>query len=141
MWTSAYTRSYSVRKLQKALNLLESWCRKWRVKLNGEKSNLIIITRNRDPEEENYALQLFDDIIRPTKSARFLGVEIDGILAFKKHFDAIIDRASRRLNVLRVLASNGTDAPTLMRLYKIYVRPILEYGSAAFMSAPKTQLS
>ena len=141
LWTSAYTRSYSIRKLQKALNLLESWCRKWRVKLNGEKSNLIIITRNRDPEEENYALQLFDDIIRPTKSARFLGVEIDGILAFKKHFDAILDRASRRLNVLRVLASNGTDAPTLMRLYKIYVRPILEYGSAAFMSAPKTQLS
>ena len=28
-----------------------------------------------------------------------------------------------------------------MRLYKIYVRPIVEYGSAAFMSAPKTQLS
>ena len=28
-----------------------------------------------------------------------------------------------------------------MRLYKTYVRPIVEYGSAAFMSAPKTQLA
>ena len=28
-----------------------------------------------------------------------------------------------------------------MRLYKTYVRPIVEYGSVAFMSAPKTQLS
>ena len=141
LWTSAYTRSHSIRKLQRALNLLESWCRKWRVKLNGEKSNLLIIQRNRDLVEENYALQLFDDIIRPTNSAKFLGVEIDRILAFKKHFDSILDCASRRLNVLRVLASNGTDAPTLMRLYKIYVRPIIEYGSVTFMSAPKTQLS
>ena len=80
-------------------------------------------------------------IIRPTNSAKFLGLEIDGILAYKKHTDSVVDRASRRLNVLRVLASNGTDASTLMRLYKIYVRPIVEYGSAAFMSAPKTQLT
>ena len=141
LWTSAFTRSYSISKLQRALNLLESWCRKWRVKLNGEKSNFLIITRNRDIEEENFALHLFDDIIRPTNSAKFLGVEIDGILAYKKHTDSVVDRASRRLNVLRVLASNGTDASTLMRLYKIYVRPIVEYGSAAFMSAPKTQLT
>ena len=141
LWASAFTRSYSISKLQRALNLLESWCRKWRVKLNGEKSNFLIITRNRDIEEENFALHLFDDIIRPTNSAKFLGVEIDGILAYKKHTDSVVDRASRRLNVLRVLASNGTDASTLMRLYKIYVRPIVEYGSAAFMSAPKTQLT
>ena len=86
-------------------------------------------------------MHLFDNIIRPTNSAKFLGIEIDGLLSFKKHTDSVLDRASRRLNVLRVLASNGTDAPTLMRLYKIYVRPIVEYGSAAFMSAPKTQLS
>ena len=42
---------------------------------------------------------------------------------------------------MKVLAGNGTDPPTLMRLYKTYVRPIVEYGSVAFMSAPKTQLS
>ena len=50
LWTSAFTRAYSIRKLQKSLNILESWCRRWRVKLNGEKSNLII-TRTRDPDE------------------------------------------------------------------------------------------
>ena len=27
-----------------------------------------------------------------------------------------------------------------MKLYKIYVRPIIEYGSIAFLTAPKTQL-
>ena len=28
-----------------------------------------------------------------------------------------------------------------MKLYKTYVRPIIEYGSISFMSAPKVQLS
>ena len=65
LWTSAFTRAYSIRKLQKSLNILESWCRRWRVKLNGDKSSLII-TRTRDPDDGNYALQLFD--IRPTKN-------------------------------------------------------------------------
>ena len=68
LWTSAYTRTHSITKLQKALNLLESWCRKWRVKLNGDKSNLVIITRTREPDEENRAVHLFDDIIRPKKN-------------------------------------------------------------------------
>ena len=141
LWTQAYTRSYATSKLQKALNLLESWCRKWRVKLNGEKSHFLFFSRTRDSEEENYALHLFDDVIRPTNSAKFLGIEIDGALCFKKQINSIYDRAMKRLNVLKVLSANGTDAPTLMRLYKMYVRPIIEYGSIAFMSAPKTQLS
>ena len=90
---------------------------------------------------DNFALHLFDDIIRPVQSAKFLGVEVDGLLSFKKQMDSISNRATKRLNVLRVLSKSGTDAKTLMKLYKIYVRPILEYGSIAFMAAPKTQLS
>ena len=139
LWTSAYTRSYTIFKLQKGLNLLEGWCRKWRVKLNGEKSNLVMIARTRDPDKENYALHLFNDVIRPTQNAKFLGVEIDRLMSFQKQVDSICNRATKRLNVLRVLAKSGTDAKTMMKLYKIYVRPIIEYGSIAFMAAPNSQ--
>ena len=140
LWSTAYTRSYVISKLQTALNLLEGWCRKWRVKLNGEKSHLLFICRTREKPDENFGLQLFNDIVRPTQSAKFLGVEIDSLLSFKKHIDSVCDRSSKRLNVLKILASNGADPRTLMKLYKIYVRPIIEYGSIAFLSAPKTQL-
>ena len=71
----------------------------------------------------------------------FLGLEVDGLLAFKKHIDSVCNRTTKRLNVLRVLSHNGAEPVTLMKLYKIYIRPIIEYGSIAFMSAPKTQLS
>ena len=101
----------------------------------------MFISRCRETQEENLALHLFNDIIRPVQSAKFLGVEVDGLLSFKKQMDSICNRATKRLNVLRVLSKSGTDAKTLMKLYKIYVRPIIEYGSIAFMAAPKTQLS
>ena len=139
MWTAAYTRSYAIRILQKGLNELESWCRKWRVKLNGEKSSLIFISRNWEKNNENYALHLFDDVIRPGKSARFLGIEIDNYLSFGKHIDTIQSRAAKRMNVLKVLARNGVQPKTLIRLYKIYVRPITEYGSAAFLAISSHQ--
>ena len=139
LWTCAYTRAFAIRTLQKSLNELESWCRRWRVKLNGEKSNLLFISRNWKDSDENYALHLFDDVIRPVKSAKFLGVEIDSMLSFNKHIDVIQNKSTRRINVLKALARNGVEPKILIRLYKIYVRPILEYGSASFISATTTQ--
>ena len=141
LWTSAYTESFAIHKLQKSLNLLEAWCRKWRVKLNGDKSKLLLIARTREKNSENHALHLFNDIIRPAQSAKFLGIEIDRLLSFKNHIDSICKRANTRLNVLKVLSRSGTDAATLMRLYTIYIRPIIEYGSIAFLAAPKSQIS
>ena len=109
------------------------------MKLNGEKSNLLFISRNWKDSDENYALHLFDDVIRPVKSAKFLGVEIDSMLSFNKHIDVIQNKSTRRINVLKALARNGVEPKILIRLYKIYVRPILEYGSASFISATTTQ--
>ena len=140
MWTASYSRSFSVHKLQKALNSLEGWCRRWRVKLNGEKSHLVFISRNREKDSEYHALQLFNDIIRPGNSAKFLGLEIDGLLSFKNHFDSIVNKSLKRLNVLKVLSRNGTNPTTLIKLFKSYVRPLSEYGSIAFLTAPKHQL-
>ena len=141
LWTTAYTTKYAITKLQKALNVLEGWCRKWRVKLNGDKSNLMFISRTRESEEENHAIHLFDDIVRPTTHAKFLGIEIDSHLSFKKHFESIKARSTRRLNVLKVLSRNGVEAAVIMKLYKIYVRPIIEYGCPSFVAATQTNLS
>ena len=82
--------SYIEEVLQKSLDMLESWCRRWRVKLNGEKSKFMFIERLKSPDRESHCLHLFNDIIRPTNQAKFLGIEIDDKLAFKKHFESIV---------------------------------------------------
>ena len=50
-------------------------------------------------------------------------------------------RANSRLNVLRAISRAGVDKNILMRLFKTYVQPLMEYGSASFIAAPKTSLS
>ena len=53
-----------------------------------------------------------------------------------------ISKANRRLNLLRLLSGTnwGCKPKIIMQLYKQYVRPVLEYGAIALLSAPKTTL-
>ena len=141
LWTAAYTHSYATRKLQMGLDLLEGWCRRWRVKLNGDKSKLLFFSRNKEKCDESFCIQLCNDIVRPSKQAKFLGFHLDDRLSFKEHFDMIQISATKRLNVLRVLARNGVEPVVLLKLYKMYIRSLMEYGSVCFIAAPKIYLS
>ena len=137
---SAKTEMLAVRKIQKAVDAIERWCRKWRVKLNGDKSNLVILSKKRGKPDENLAILLFNDVVRPVSKAKFLGFEINETLNFKEHIQALSQRAEKRLNILRILAWGGTDPKILVRLYKVYIRSIFEYGSVCFVHSPDSTL-
>ena len=72
LYTTAYTEQYATQKLQKGLNFLEGWCRRWRVKLNAGKSKFVIFSRIQEEKRENYKIALFDDII----SRRLVSLEL-----------------------------------------------------------------
>ena len=130
----------AVKKVQKAVDDIESWCRRWRVKLNGDKSQLVILSRKRKKLNENLCILLFNDVVRPVSKAKFLGIEIDSTLCFKNHIQDLALRAEKRLNMLRILAWGGTEPKTLIRLYKVYIRSIFEYGSISFLHCPDSTL-
>ena len=90
------------------------------LKLNGEKSNLMVICKSDKKCEENHCILLFNDVIRPVSKAKFLGVEINENLNFKEHVQNLTLRAEKRLNMLKILAWGGTDSKILIRLYKTY---------------------
>ena len=137
---NAASKMASVKKLQKAVDDIEWWCRKWRVKLNGEKSNLMVICKSDKKCQENLCILLFNDVIRPVSKAKFLGVEINENLNFKEHVQNLTLRAEKRLNMLKILAWGGTDSKILIRLYKTYCRSIFEYGCVSFVQAPDSVL-
>ena len=120
--------------------MLEGWCRRWRVKLNASKSKFMFFSRIKKDTKENYRIALFDDTIKPTENARFLGIEFDQRLSFSMHAKDICARANKRINVLRAVARAGVSPSVAMRLYKTYVLPLMEYGSSAFIAAPKSTL-
>ena len=140
LWTNAFTFNAAISRLQSAVNCLEGWCRRWRIKLNGAKSYLLLINRLNERPKDDLSIQLFNDIVRPCTSARYLGVQFDERLGFKEHFQNIETKASSRLNLFKLLAMNGVENRILLQLYKTYVRPVLEYGSMSFLPAKLTQL-
>ena len=101
---------------------------------------MVILSRKRKKLDENLCILLFNDVVRPVSKAKFLGVEIDNTLRFKEHIQDLAQRAEKRLNILRILAWGGTDPKTLLRLYKVYVRSIFEYGSVCFIQCPNATL-
>ena len=137
LFSTAYTAQYATQKLQRGVNMLEGWCRRWRVKLNAGKSKFIVFSRLQDESPEDCRIALFNDVVSPSSSARFLGIEFDRRLTFNRHIDEIYTRAFQRLNVLRVLGKSRVSAPVVMRLYKVYILSLIEYGSTAFMAMSK----
>ena len=133
LWARAYTFYGCLNKLQRGINTLEAWCRRWRIKLNGTKSNFLISHKLHETPPADLAVQLFNDIVRPTESAKFLGVEFDGKMSMSDHTNTVIKNASKRLGIFKLLSFGGIENEIMIQLYKTYVRPLFEYGSISLI--------
>ena len=68
------------------------------------------------------------------KKFKFLGIIFDEQLTFKAHIEDIVSRCKKRLNLLKALRGKswGAHPSTLMYTYKVFIRPLLEYGCILF---------
>ena len=113
---------------------------RWRIKLNGSKSKLVVLHRKKMRLPDDLALQLGNDIIYPSHSAKFLGLEIDNKMSFNADFDEKARKSMARLNLLRMLSRKGVENTTLIKLYKTFVRPLFEYGCVATISTNQSNI-
>ena len=141
MWTFGPDATYVQYRIHKTLSALEKWCSKWRIKLNAKKTQLIVLKKN-GRQHKKIKLQLFGEEIDHVEEATLLGVTITKTFNFQSHIKMAISKANRRLNLLRLLSGTnwGCMPKIIMQLYKQYVRPVLEYGAIALLSAPNTTL-
>ena len=64
-----------------------------------------------------------------------LGVTIQTDLKWNLQVERMITRASRRMYILCVLKKNGVPLHDLVLIYKMYIRPILEFASPVWTSS------
>ena len=140
LWTSHNNEKAIERRLQSTLSDLELWCSMWRIKLNAGKTQLIIFNRRKSPP--NIKLTLFNQEIEQFDKVTLLGMILDKRLTLKEHFDAIRKKANSRINLLCRLKGTNWGAPSecLIRLYKSFIRPVLEYGAIVLAAANQTRL-
>ena len=107
------------------------WCDKWRIKLNAEKSKVIIFSRSNLGRKTELNLKLYGETLKVYPQVKFLGITYNSQLIFKQHFEDIMDRCNTRYHRLRLLANKkwGPSPSTSIQIYKQCVRSNFEYGS------------
>ena len=97
----------------------------------------MVSSKLQEKPPDDMAIQLFNDNVKPGKKAKFLGVTYDENFSMKDHVDAAIQKSMKRLGVFKLLAFGGVSNEVLVQLYKTFVRPLFEYGSASLIHIPK----
>ena len=76
-------------------------------------------------------LNLGDDVISQTLEHKHLGMVLDSKLDFKSHLREAIVKARRGIGMMKHL-SRYVSRDVLIQLYKLYVRPHLDYGDIIY---------
>ena len=118
IWAHATNAKWVKAKLSKALKLIESWCSKWRIKLNAGKTQLIVFSVG--PKPELVDLELFGEPIIQTQTAKLLGILFDRRLSFKDYMKDLMTKVYRRQNLLKLLKGTNWGA----RPYTMYLKSL-----------------
>ena len=137
MWSTGKTVQGTVNSIQAALKRLESWCRKWRVKLAPSKTNVVLFTKCHRAHSDRPRLLLFNEELAYTQEATFLGVKFNSSLTWEPQIRSLIAKAQPRLNLIKAMTTSNGDEnkEMLLKLYKAIVRPIFEYSAVAHVNA------
>ena len=142
-WAFSLNIHIAANLLQQDLLKLAMWCAKWSIKLNPEKTKVIIFTRSVLARKTELNLKLYGDTPKIYPQVKFLGITFDSQLTFKKHFEEILDRCNTRYYRLRLLANKkwGPSPSTLIQIYNQCVWPSFEYGSLSTITTSDNIIS
>jgi hypothetical protein len=118
--------------INKDLAAIAQWADKWHVEFSPPKTEEVLISRKRNlvahPE-----LILNGQPIKSLAHHKHLGLIISDNLTWNEHIVHIVDKANRRLGILRSLKYK-LNRLSLERIYLALIRPLLEYGDIVWHS-------
>ena len=117
-------------KLQRDIDRLGSWARKWGMRFQPVKCNMMQLTRKRIKKiHASYTLEGTN--LENVESIKYLGVTITNNLRWNTHVSNVYTEANRTLGFLR---RNLYSCPQEVKeaAYKGLVRPVLDYGSSVW---------
>ena len=132
IWTTEKYQILARAKLRRALATLNTYCNFWKVKINNQKSVYSIFTRSHVVASNKLNLSLDGVALQKVENPVYLGVTLDRQLNMKPFMNSLKVKASRRLNLVKRLATTtwGADKKTLRQIYLGYVRSAMDYAQS-----------
>ena len=115
------------------LDLISQWAHTWRMSFNPDpQKQAVELTFSRKKLEIDHPVILFNDIpVKKVTEHKHLGIILDSKLSFSAHIKSAISKARKGIGLLKYL-SKYLPTHTLSELYKLYVRPHLDYGDVIY---------
>lgn len=114
-------------KLQNCIDKISEWADSNHLTLAGDKTSLLRLGTSRI----DYTYKLKDHDILSVPEIRDLGITIDAKLSFESHINNLSAKGSRLVfHLFKSLPKLSMEL--CVKLFNIYIRPIMEYGSEVF---------
>ena len=136
---SILSANQDAQNFQNHLNYIQNWASLWQIDISYSKCNILSLGK---PCDALFSFSQGTSVNLITKSdmVKDLGILIEPNLKFDRHINEIISRANQRAALIsRSFLSRNIQ--NLIRAYKIYVRPILEYSSPAWSPCLKYHIN
>ena len=125
--------------LQKLLKICENWSKENGLEFAPTKSKIIIFHPSKcSKKQRKFEFSLNGVSLEKVPHFEYLGITLESKgsvtgpgRAYQKHFVAQMDKAERRLGAVRLLGfhKDGLRLKTAIKLYKLLVRPLLEFAA------------
>ena len=119
--------------LQKMLNILERWCRKWGMSINAKKTQILHVRNHQRPRSQ-FKFTFSDTELQYTDCYKYLGFLVHEHLNNDHHASTLAAAASRSFsrihNIFKKVGNMGINS--YQTLCDSYVYPIMNYGSGVW---------
>ena len=107
------------------------------MKLNASKTKTMIVSRSCTMHPQSPELTIGGTVLKESNDLVILGVTFDSKMTFRKHHCSVSTAASQWLFILRKSWQVFHDR-MLLRCFRSFILPVLEYCSAVWCSAADT---
>ena len=118
------------------LNKITTWAHKWKMSFNpnlDKQAVEVIFSNKRTPS--NFDTLFFAGIpVKKASETKHIGMLLDSKLNFEKHVEDKLAKTNQGLGMMKHI-KKWVSSKTLEQIYKLYVRPNLDYGDILYHSA------
>ena len=117
-------------KLDHMIGRLDSWCNKWKLKINVDKSQIVHFRRKR-VQQSSHAFHLQGARLKYSNSYKYLGVIFDAHMTFKCAVDTLATASGRALGsvITKYKTLKYMHFNTFSLLYNTCVTPVMDYAA------------
>ena len=126
---ASMSKRLAIQRLQKYAIELEEYLEKWKLKLNIDKTELIMFTHKAKKEKiPDFVMK--DQILEIKSKVKYLGLMLQYKLNFKTHIDLIKTKATKMLGILHCLVGRRSkiNVKNKMVIYNVIVKALMLYA-------------